>query len=136
MSMNCPLCRSTRIVAKNHYKKAGGALGTVAGATVGVTGVLGGAEAGATAGLIFGPVGAAVGGIAGAVIGGILGGTAGCIAGSTFGEVVDANVKDNYQCVACGHTFSKSTALTVPKETEDAGVCSPFHLGMADDMDQ
>jgi hypothetical protein len=136
MTMNCPLCRSNRIIAKNHYKKAGGALGTVAGATVGVTGVLGGAEAGATAGLIFGPIGAAVGGIAGAVIGGILGGTAGCIAGSTFGEVVDANVRDNYSCLACGHAFSKSAAFAAPQEPDGANACSPFHLGMADDMDQ
>jgi len=103
----CPKCQSGRVETRNHARKAGGAIGTVAGAVSGAAVVLSGAEMGATVGLVAGPFGAMLGGIAGAVLGALVGGTAGCAAGATLGEMVDDKVLNNYRCLGCQHTFSQ-----------------------------
>jgi rubredoxin len=107
MTLKCPKCHSKRIETKNYAKKTGSTIGTVAGAARGAAGVVAGAEIGAAAGLIAGPVGATIGSIAGAIIGGLVGGAVGGAAGAMLGEVVDDNILNNYQCLACGYTFSK-----------------------------
>lgn len=107
MSLRCPNCHSKQIGFKNYGKKAGGAMGTAAGAFGGASGAMGGAKVGTTAGMIAGPVGAVLGGFAGALFGGLLGGAAGGATGSKCGEYVDDNILDNYQCLACGYSFSK-----------------------------
>jgi hypothetical protein len=105
----CPLCRSKSIRARNYGKKAGGAVGTVAGAALGASSALGGAELGASIGLVAGPAGAVLGGLAGAIVGGLFGGSAGCVAGAKAGEVIDTHVLDNYCCLACDHTFGSKS---------------------------
>ncbi|MDV7212870.1 hypothetical protein [Azotobacter beijerinckii] len=66
-----------------------------------------GAEIGSSLRLVAGPPGAALGGLAGAILGTLVGGAAGCMAGARLGEVIDEHVLDNYQCLACGQTFSQ-----------------------------
>lgn len=117
MTFTCPKCQSDQIDAKNYAKKAGGTIGTVAGAAFGAVRIVSGAEIGAAIGWVGGPIGATIGGIAGAVIGGLIGGSVGCTAGAKLGEVVDANILDNYYCLACEYNFSKKPE---PVETVDA----------------
>lgn len=106
-SMNCPSCNSERIDKKNYGKKVGTAVGGTAGFAGGATGATAGAEAGAALGIIGGPVGAIAGGFAGAIVGGLLGAVAGGFAGQKAGEMVDEHILDNYECLDCGHSFSK-----------------------------
>ncbi len=40
-------------------------------------------------------------------MGALFGGAAGCVAGAAVGEAVDANVLDNFECQACGHSFGR-----------------------------
>jgi len=61
---------------------------------------------GASLGIVGGPVGSAIGGLAGAIIGGLFGAAAGGAVGTRVGEAVDDHILDNYQCLACGYTFS------------------------------
>ena len=103
----CPKCQSGRVETRNHARKAGGAIGTVAGAVSGAAVLLSGAEMGAMVGLVAGPFGAMLGGVAGAVLGALVGGAAGCAAGATLGEMVDDKVLNNYRCLACHYTFSQ-----------------------------
>jgi phage tail tape-measure protein len=103
---HCPNCQSDRIGTRNTGRKAGGAIGTVAGAASGAAGALGGAEIGGTVGAVAGPAGALLGAFAGAILGGLFGGAAGGAVGASLGETVDANILDNYRCLACGHCFS------------------------------
>ncbi|WP_244255700.1 complement resistance protein TraT [Burkholderia vietnamiensis] len=106
-SIRCTRCQSGHIEALNYARRAGGAIGTAAGASGAVAMALSGAEVGAAVGMLAGPVGSAVGGIAGAILAGLVGGAAGCVAGSSLGEVIDANILDNYRCITCGFTFGK-----------------------------
>lgn len=57
-------------------------------------------------GIVAGPAGSAMGCLAGALIGGLLGAATVGVAGAKLGEVIDTRVLDNYQCMACEHTFS------------------------------
>ena len=102
----CPSCNSGRVVTKNIGKQTGGLIGAAGGVASGAAGALSGAEAGAVLGVVGGPVGIAIGSIAGAILGGLFGGVAGGIAGATLGEQIDDKVLDNYQCLACGYSFS------------------------------
>lgn len=104
--LRCPRCLSSRIDTRNRARKAGSAIGSVAGATGGMAAALAGAETGAVVGSIAGPIGTVFGGLAGAVIAGLVGSAAGCAAGSAVGSAVDDNLLDNYQCLACSHSFS------------------------------
>ncbi len=106
----CPRCLSSRIDTRNRARKAGSAIGSVAGATGGMAAALAGAETGAVVGSIAGPLGTVFGGLAGAVIAGLVGSAAGCAAGSAVGSAVDDNLLDNYQCLACTHSFSVKQA--------------------------
>ena len=64
MIIQCPSCRSIRVVALQNGRKVGGSVGTVAGAASGIAMASSGARVGATVGLAFGPAGSAIGGIA------------------------------------------------------------------------
>lgn len=108
--LRCPRCLSSRIDTRNRARKAGSAIGSVAGATGGMAAALAGAETGAVVGSIAGPIGTVFGGLAGAVIAGLVGSAAGCAAGSAVGSAVDDNLLDNYQCLACTHSFSVKQA--------------------------
>jgi hypothetical protein len=109
----CPACQSPRTRPRHLARRIGGAIGATAGATGAIAIALSGAEAGATAGLIAGliagPVGSACGGIAGAILAGLVAGTAGCATGAACGEAIDQKVLNNWQCTACGHTFTASS---------------------------
>jgi hypothetical protein len=109
-ALRCPRCLSSRIDTRNRARKAGSAIGSVAGATGGMAAALAGAETGAVVGSIAGPIGTVFGGLAGAVIAGLVGSAAGCAAGSAVGSAVDDNLLDNYQCLACTHSFSVKQA--------------------------
>ncbi|CAJ4226254.1 Uncharacterised protein [Burkholderia pseudomallei] len=109
--LRCPRCLSSRIDTRNRARKAGSAIGSVAGATGGMAAALAGAETGAVVGSIAGPIGTVFGGLAGAVIAGLVGSAAGCAAGSAVGSAVDDNLLDNYQCLACTHSFSVKQAV-------------------------
>lgn len=104
--LRCPHCLSSRIDTRNLARKAGSTIGSVAGATGAMTAALAGAETGAVVGSVAGPLGSVFGGLAGAVIAGLAGSAAGCAAGSVVGAAIDANVLDNYRCLACEHVFS------------------------------
>jgi len=108
--LRCPRCLSSRIDTRNRARKAGSAISSVAGATGGMAAALAGAETGAVVGSIVGPIGTVFGGLAGAVIAGLVGSAAGCAAGSAVGSAVDDNLLDNYQCLACTHSFSVKQA--------------------------
>ena len=71
--MQCPKCRSSRLITRNTAKKAGGVIGTTGGAVSGAAGAFSGAELGAAVGVVGGPVGIALGTLAGALLGGLLG---------------------------------------------------------------
>ena len=107
MAKHCPNCQSRQITKRHYGKKAGGMLGAAAGASTGAASAMGGAELGSTIGLVAGPIGSAVGGMAGAVLGGLFGAVAGGTVGSKAGEFVDQKILDNYECLNCGHVFSK-----------------------------
>ncbi|MCS3400801.1 MULTISPECIES: hypothetical protein [Burkholderia] len=109
--LRCPRCLSSRIDTRNRARKAGSTIGSVAGATGGMAAALAGAETGAVVGSIAGPIGTVFGGLAGAVIAGLVGSAAGCAAGSAVGGAIDDNVLDNYQCLACTHSFSVKQAV-------------------------
>ena len=109
--LRCPRCLSSRIDTRNRARKAGSAIGSVAGATGGMAAALAGAETGAIVGSVAGPIGTVFGGLAGAVIAGLVGSAAGCAAGSAVGSAVDDNLLDNYQCLACTHSFSVKQAV-------------------------
>lgn len=102
----CPTCGSSRIEPRHVARRIGGVVGAAAGATSAMAIALSGAEAGAIAGLIGGPIGSASGCIAGAILAGLIAGAAGCVTGATCGEAIDQKVLDNWQCMACGRTFS------------------------------
>ena len=106
--LHCPHCKSTQIQTRDHARKVGGAVGTIAGTSIGVAGALNAGRIGMSVGLIAGPVGVAVGGIAGIVLGALCGGTTGCLAGAKLGEVVDRHVLNNHRCLQCGFTFSQA----------------------------
>lgn len=108
MSVQCPRCYSMNIQTHNRAKHAGGVIGGVGGTASGIAGALSGAEVGGTVGVWAGPFGLALGTLAGALIGGLVGGATGGIAGAKLGEVVDARVLENHQCLDCGHHFSQS----------------------------
>lgn len=106
----CPRCASVRITSLNTGRKAGGAIGTLAGAAIGLprvmTAAATGSRVGASFGLLAGPAGIATGSIAGGIIGALIGGASGCITGTALGELLDQNVLDNYRCLDCRHSFS------------------------------
>jgi hypothetical protein len=64
LPISCPRCNSSRITTRDYARKAGGAVGTVAGAAGSAAAALGGAETGAALGMIAGPVGSIFGGLA------------------------------------------------------------------------
>ncbi|BBB66559.1 hypothetical protein UNDYM_2306 [Undibacterium sp. YM2] len=105
--LSCPWCGSHQVQIRNYAKKAGGAIGTVAGVTAGAVSFFGGAEVGAVTGAAAGPVGIVIGSIAGAIIGGLVGGATGCSVGVRLGAVLDDRILDNYECQECGHTYSQ-----------------------------
>ncbi|WP_244129411.1 hypothetical protein [Burkholderia gladioli] len=102
----CPACHSPRIEPRHVARRIAGAVGAAAGATSATAIALSGAEAGATAGLIAGPIGSTCGGIAGAILAGLVAGAAGCATGAACGEAIDQKVLNNWQCLACGRTFT------------------------------
>lgn len=116
MTMACPRCYSSRVVTRNNARKAGGAIGAIAGAAssfgLAMKGAGVGSWLGGRVGLIAGPPGAAVGTITGAVLGALAGGAAGCSAGSALGEMIDAKILDNYRCLDCAHTFAQPSGKT------------------------
>lgn len=127
MAHICPKCRSDRIKLKNYAKRTGSTIGTAAGVAAGAAGMLSGAEIGATSGSLAGPAGIFIGGIAGAILGALLGGSAGCTIGAKFGAVIDENILDNYHCLACGHTFSKTSEPSDSEKQAAAGTYAQQH---------
>lgn len=119
MTPPCPQCRSPRVVALHHARKAGGTVGAIAGAASSIFAAVNGARAGgrfgASLGVVAGPTGRSLGIIAGAILGGLLGGATGCSAGAVLGELIDDKILDNYRCLDCAHTFGQmSEASVVP----------------------
>jgi hypothetical protein len=106
MSIQCPQCGSHRITTRDIGRKAGGAIGTVAGGCTGMSSVLAGARIGTVVGIVAGPAGSTLGCLAGALIGGLIGAATVGVAGAKLGEVLDARVLDNHQCLQCDHVFS------------------------------
>lgn len=102
----CPTCRSPQTEPRHHARRIGGAIGAAAGAISAAAAALSGAELGVTIGVIGGPFGALCGAIGGAVIAGLAGAAAGCATGAALGETLDQKVFDNWNCRACGQTFS------------------------------
>jgi hypothetical protein len=102
----CPSCESFRTEQRHIARRICSAVGAAAGATSGAAAVLSGAEAGAIIGTLGGPIGAVCGGVAGAVLAGLVAGAAGCATGAAFGEALDLKVLNNWQCLACGRTFT------------------------------
>ena len=117
MSLNCPLCRSQRIIAKDLAKKTCTFVWTVGGAASGAAGAVTGAEIGFALGSFAGPIGRGVGGFAGALIGGLVGGATGGLAGARVGAAIDERVLDNLQCLDCGCSFSADCADPLPPFT-------------------
>ncbi len=121
MPIICPKCDSERIHTRNRARKAGGAVGTLAGATTGAAGLFQGARYGWAAAASIAPMGMPYTRIAGAIIGGIVGATTGCAIGVSLGELVDDNVLDNHKCLTCGYTFSpsrvKKTSSLTPEQS-------------------
>lgn len=105
----CKLCGSNKIRTKNTARKIGGVIGGISGAGAGMAGTLSGAQVGAAAGAIAGPLGIALGGAAGAILGGLIGGATGSLSGARLGEIVDARVLHNFECIQCGYSFTSST---------------------------
>ncbi|MFL0797097.1 MAG: complement resistance protein TraT [Cellvibrionaceae bacterium] len=122
MILICPKCKSDNVVHKNHARRIGGSVGTLAGAVSGVVAVNRGARVGAVAGSFLGPAGPIIGSVSGAVIAGLIGGVAGGSAGLALGEFVDDNILNNYKCQDCGHSFtmSKQSAKVIPFDYFDA----------------
>lgn len=107
MNLNCPKCHSTRIGAKNFGRKTGGVIGTVAGAASGMSDIVRRSPADWAKAPFALPPAAPFSTIASAILGGLFGGAAGCAVGATLGEAVDEHILDNWQCLACGYTFSQ-----------------------------
>ena len=107
MTSRCPKCQSDRIGTKNLARKAGGAIGTLAGATHVAVGVLGSMPAGGVTTLAAVSRDTSYSSIASAILNGLLGGATGCAIGATLGEAVDSHILDNLQCLGCGYTFSQ-----------------------------
>jgi hypothetical protein len=102
----CPQCESTQTTPRHIARRIGGAVGAAAGATGAIALALSGAETGAAIGMIGGPVGAICGTLAGAILASLVAGATGCATGAVFGEALDQKVLNNWQCLACGRTFS------------------------------
>ena len=117
MSLNCPICRSNRIIAKDLAKKTCTFVGTVGGAASGAAGAVTGAEIGFALGAFAGPIGRGVGGFAGALIGGLVGGATGGLAGSRVGAAIDERVLDSLQCLDCGYSFGADCVDPLPPIT-------------------
>lgn len=135
MSLNCPICRSQRIIAKDLAQQALSFAGTVGGAASGATGTIAGAEIGSTLGIIGGPVGRGLGAVAGAAVGALLGALTGHLTGSRIGRVVDRYLLDNLQCLDCGCSFSADCAdplppftvsISTPAATPEAATAEPL----------
>ncbi len=105
MNIQCPNCRSSRVMTRNRAKKAVGLIGTVGGTVGGATSSLSGGGIGMTVGIVAGPPGMLAGGFLGMLIGAMLGGTTGGIAGVKLGEIVDERILDNYRCLNCDYVF-------------------------------
>lgn len=107
----CPKCGSDHCQIRPKAKYVGGAMGVLGG------GLSGGASAwsGATTGALMGagiarlapvpPFPATL--LAGAILGALAGAVAGGISGARLGEKLDHALFNQYQCLACGHTFSR-----------------------------
>lgn len=112
-TIKCPKCGSTELLARDHeqlLQKAGGVLLTSAGATAGtVGGAATGASVGAAIGTVAGPLGVIVGGTIGTFVGAISVGITGGFLGNRFGKkagsLVDRNIFQDYQCLACKYRF-------------------------------
>lgn len=112
----CPKCHDGLIRPVNRARKAGGAIGTVAGAATGAVGVLKGMKtASDSTGADLGSTAAVLAVVAGAVIGALIGGTTGCEVGARLGQAVDTHVLNNYRCLTCGFTFSTAGNATSVK---------------------
>ena len=61
MIIECPSCRSIRVVALQTGRKVGGSVGTAAGAASGVAAATSGARVGMTLGYVAGPAGSLLG---------------------------------------------------------------------------
>lgn len=109
MTLLCPRCHSSQVIARNHARKVGGTIGAIAGAAGSFANALKGAEVGQKLGWLGGPAGMAVGTIAGAIVGGLFGGATGCSAGIALGQLIDDNVLRGYRCINCGLTFSRAS---------------------------
>jgi hypothetical protein len=117
MSLNCPICRSQRIIAKDLAKKTCTFVGMVGGAATGAAGAVTGAKIGFALGAIAGPIGRGVGGFAGALIGSLAGGATGGLAGARVGAAIDDRLLDNLQCLDCGYSFGADCADPLPPFT-------------------
>lgn len=71
-------------------------------------GCISGSEFGIAVGVLAGPPGMVAGGVIGALVGALAGATTGGLAGAQLGDVVDQHILDNYNCLACGHSFSNT----------------------------
>ncbi|EWH09034.1 hypothetical protein DS2_14709 [Catenovulum agarivorans DS-2] len=98
----CPKCKSKNTVELNYAKRVAGGICMASSFVASLRTAFTGAQVGMRVGFIAGPVGVPTG----AVIGAIAGGLAGYKLGAKFGEVIDQNILDNCQCLACGYKFS------------------------------
>lgn len=107
MILNCPRCKSPRIAQRRFAGRVASLLGTVSGAVGAVLPALEGAELGLAVGALAGPSGAVVRTVCGAALAGLAGGTAGCLVGTRLGHAIDEHLIDRFECLDCGHTFSR-----------------------------
>tara|TARA_R110000851_G_scaffold111378_1_gene234676 strand:- start:28189 stop:28554 length:366 start_codon:yes stop_codon:yes gene_type:complete len=93
---HCPNCGSHHIEQKNHGRRTGGALGSIA-AALGTFHSAG-----------FNPIkdsGLPVSTSPTAILGALAGVIAGCAAGAALGQTVDETLLDNYRCLRCDYSF-------------------------------
>ena len=98
MYLQCPKCQSSQIGSINQGRKVAASIGSVAG----------GAEGAIKAMQTIRQLVPANAPISTMILAGCVGAVAGGIIGSKLGEFVDDNILDNYQCLRCGYTFSKT----------------------------
>lgn len=108
MAVFCPNCGSSHIKERNRAKKVLSAVGGIAGASAGIRNVWFYGKTGMRIGLIAGPAGGTAGTIIGSVLGALVSGSVGCGLGSVVGKKIDNNILNNYKCLDCKCTFSKT----------------------------
>ena len=104
MSIVCPSCGSTHIIARHMGRKVSALTG---GTALGAASALAasGAKTGLAVGLVGGPLTMGAAAISGAVIAGLFGFVTGSLACSKIGDRLDEQILDNFECADCGTTF-------------------------------